>query len=802
MRNYFLICVLLAVGIFALSTTSRADFDRSLEPVIVNGSAVAEFLDLAIDGLRVYSYSASSQTWSAIPFQVDEFTWDDAPAGSKDVVWNGNGILTQYDEIVFMAADAGDKVPDNAAWPSDVPSKRTSRYEVAVIDPVSAETGYAYIFYSSSLTTSSKSYVTYGNDYVRTDVYGIGHDTDDASGLPDSLAIVGSNIDFLDSWRIRAYINKIVVNADLGFGVMPLEAKNVYISEDRGSFEIEFKYSWVTATVKAKVFHDAKRLKVKKGNIRVLRESTLGIRFLLEGFLDDTTRIPILTKYYKNSAQFRPAFSFDLGDDLKTIESDYIAFGIGLDADARFMKFYGTNLVSSDGKQDSLIDKNPTGVAFERAITSTDGWPGSHWLGYSAGHALCTIKNASLMEIIDLYEEKIEPGNPALTYYDFVNSDLNPNIYGLSALRIYDWTKPPADVFEINSNIRHYYFAENLSRSRMQQIFNKYKNSSTLSLTKQLYLDTIPPAQVTDLAVTDRTDNSMTISWTAPGDDGMTGGPAKTYFIRYSTTEPVDPPGTYDWTWWSNIAVNAPNIPAPAEPGTVQSLTIEGLNEATTYYFRMNVVDHGNNAAKGLSNVASMWTTPVELASFAGRVTNENVVLLEWSTASESNNLGFYVERRLNETEWQQVGFVKGFGTTTDERHYSFNDVPGAAGDWSYRLKQVDTDGTFEYSDPINVSIATPQRFALAQNYPNPFNPETTISFDIPESAQGQMVLTIYDMLGRQVRTLVNKQVVPGFYQLVWDGLDDAGAQTSSGVYIYRLVAGDYSAAKKMIKLQ
>lgn len=801
MKKNQLMLVLLIAGVIGLVPSLQAEFDRSLEPVILNDAVFSEFIGKSIDGVRVYSYSADSKTWAPIPFQVDEFTADsNDPNAAKKVVWDGDGILTSQDEIVFMAKDAGDKVPDNAAWPSDVMSKQNSRYEVVVIDPLTQEEGYVYLFYSTSLPVSETSYVTYKDDYVRTDIYGIGHDTDDANGLPDSLAIAGNNIDFLDSWRVRAYISKIVVRADLGFGVMDFAAENIYFSEDMDETEIKLKYNVITVTAKAKAFHDKKSLKVKAGPVRILRQSTLGIRIWAEGISDDTTRIPILASYFRNTVQFKPSFSLNLGDDVKEIKADYIAFGFGLNANANFVKFYGDGLANSSGQQDSLIDKNPTGVPFSRDITENE-WPGSVWLGYS-GQLVSKVKNASFLQITDFYDQIITPGNPALTYFDYVNSSLNPNVYGLTELRINNWSKPPADEFVIDSKIRYYYFAEYHSRSDFQQIFDKYKNSANLSLEKQAYLDTIPPAQIADLAVTDRTENTMTISWTAPGDDGNTGGPAKTYYIRYSATEPVDPAGTFDWNWWSKIAVNVPNAPVPAEPGTVQSLTIEGLDEATTYYFRMNVVDHGGNAAPGLSNVASMWTTPVELASFIGRVTNDNVVMLEWSTASESNNLGFYVERRLEDADWQQVGFVKGFGTTTDEQRYSFNDVPGASGDWNYRLKQVDTDGAFEYSDPIAVSIATPQRFALAQNYPNPFNPETTIAFEVPESAAGQMVLTVYDMLGRKVRTLVDKQATAGFYTIKWDGYDDTGVQTSSGIYIYRLVAGDYTAAKKMIKLQ
>ena len=103
MRKIQLVIILLLVGVIGFVNSVRADFDRSLEAVIVNASAVGEFLNKDIDGVRIYVYSSQTENWRAIPFQVDEFIWNDYPSGSKDVVWNGDGLLTQFDEIVFMA---------------------------------------------------------------------------------------------------------------------------------------------------------------------------------------------------------------------------------------------------------------------------------------------------------------------------------------------------------------------------------------------------------------------------------------------------------------------------------------------------------------------------------------------------------------------------------------------------------------------------------------------------------------------------------------------------------------------------
>ncbi|MBN1482552.1 T9SS C-terminal target domain-containing protein [candidate division KSB1 bacterium] len=799
MKKYFFIFMLITVEILWLSSTGRAAFDRDLEPIIINGSATATFLGKPIAGIRAYVYSSASGTWTPIPFQVDEFTWPDYPAGAKKVVWDGDGILTAYDEIVLMGRDAGDKAPDNSSWPDNVESRRNLRYEVAITDPATLESGYSYIFFSNSLSTNAGSYVSYYNEHVKSAVYGIGHNTDDASGLPDSLAIAGNNIDFLDSWRIRALIRKIVIEADLGAGKVPFTGTDIYFAEDMHS-SFKLKYGFITITVNANAYHEIDSLKVRAGQVRILREHTLAIKISTTG-IEETSRIPILTRYYRDMVQFKPAFSLDLGDDVKEIDADYVSFAQGFNSNAFGMRFFGDDFTLEDGTQDSLIDRAPPDVVFLRDINQED-WPGKYWVGYS-GLAFSKIKNASLLQITDLNGEMINPGIPKFFYQDLNREPYDPlDIYGLSGMRIYSWSKPPATSFDIDATVRYYYFTKNQTRSELRQLFKKYKNAGSLLVYEQKYLDTIPPGPITDLAVKARTDSTITIEWTARGDDGDGGGPADYYIIRYSTVEPNDPAGGYDWTWWSYTAQTIPNPPAPAEPFTKQSLVVTGLTEATTFHFRMNVVDHAGQPS-GLSNVASGWTTPVELVSFVGSVNDQNGILLQWSTASETNNLGFAVERqRSGDTIWKEVGFVHGAGTTSEEQRYTFIDAPGQPGEWTYRLKQVDTDGSSVYSDPVLVTIAAPREFVLQQNYPNPFNPETTISFQVPETATGEMILVIYDMLGRQVRTLMKKQAQPGYYSIKWDGYDDAGTLASSGVYIYRLRVGTFTATKKMVKLQ
>ena len=181
---------------------------------------------------------------------------------------------------------------------------------------------------------------------------------------------------------------------------------------------------------------------------------------------------------------------------------------------------------------------------------------------------------------------------------------------------------------------------------------------------------------------------------------------------------------------------------------------------------------------------------PVELVSFTAEV-RDGAVHLAWRTASELNNAGFEVERRAQGGSWNTLGFVRGAGTTTEGRSYSFVDTR-ASGVVQYRLKQVDFDGAFEYSNIVEVNAGLPKTFALEQNYPNPFNPTTVISYQLPVASE--VSLRVYDVLGREVMTLVQGRQEAGSYAVTLNG-----ANLSSGVYFYRLQAGNFVATKKMM---
>jgi hypothetical protein len=171
---------------------------------------------------------------------------------------------------------------------------------------------------------------------------------------------------------------------------------------------------------------------------------------------------------------------------------------------------------------------------------------------------------------------------------------------------------------------------------------------------------------------------------------------------------------------------------------------------------------------------------PVELSSFSSSV-NANNVKLTWITASESNNQGFEIYRRSEQTNWMKIGFVSGSGTVNTPKTYSYNDNGLSAGKYSYELKQIDFNGNFEFFVMSGITdIGTPKKFEVSQNYPNPFNPVTKIDYQLPDA--GKIKLVIYDLLGREVKNLVSEVKPAGFYSAEFDATSFA-----SGIYIYRL---------------
>jgi hypothetical protein len=187
----------------------------------------------------------------------------------------------------------------------------------------------------------------------------------------------------------------------------------------------------------------------------------------------------------------------------------------------------------------------------------------------------------------------------------------------------------------------------------------------------------------------------------------------------------------------------------------------------------------------------SLDPLPVELSSFSASVTKTSVKL-KWRTETEVSNYGFEVQRSEKNNSWEVLGFVPGNGNSNSPKNYSFTDDNVTPGKYSYRLKQIDTDGQFSYSKTIAVDFGSAVKFELSQNYPNPFNPVTTIQFSIPQSSN--VKLTVFNILGEQVAELVNGFRDAGIHTINFDA-----SQFNSGLYIYKIESNGLVQTRKML---
>ncbi len=246
-----------------------------------------------------------------------------------------------------------------------------------------------------------------------------------------------------------------------------------------------------------------------------------------------------------------------------------------------------------------------------------------------------------------------------------------------------------------------------------------------------------------------------------------------------------------------------------------KDIELSGNGAGLVAYYKMNegigTVLNDNQTAglhDGTLTNGPVWVAgktlgalPVELTSFNG-VASAQKVNLNWQTATEVNNYGFEIERSTVGTsrdlslQWEKIGFIEGSGNSNSPKEYSFTDGTAPSGTVQYRLKQIDTDGKFEYSDIVEVEVNNIlTEFALFQNYPNPFNPNTTIKFALP--LDSKVVLEVYTTLGERVAELVNKDMAAGYHLVQLNG-----SGLASGTYFYILKSGKYMETKKMVLIR
>ena len=259
----------------------------------------------------------------------------------------------------------------------------------------------------------------------------------------------------------------------------------------------------------------------------------------------------------------------------------------------------------------------------------------------------------------------------------------------------------------------------------------------------------------------------------------------------------------FSGTYASMFSVISP-MPSPIAPNDSALFSVRLTYSALLKVNQIVDTDAFENALMEISNndpskpifKISLQTEaplPIELSSFSA-TTIGSTVKLSWKTETEVNNYGFDVERYALSAErqaWNKIGFVNGNGNSNSPKSYSFVDDKVNAGKYSYRLKQIDNDGQFEYSKAIEVDFGAPKKFELSQNYPNPFNPVTTIHFNLPEA--GNVKLTLFNILGQEIKTLINEFKESGVHTINFDA-----SELNSGMYIYELESGSFVQTRKM----
>ncbi|HMT12055.1 MAG TPA: T9SS type A sorting domain-containing protein, partial [Ignavibacteria bacterium] len=237
------------------------------------------------------------------------------------------------------------------------------------------------------------------------------------------------------------------------------------------------------------------------------------------------------------------------------------------------------------------------------------------------------------------------------------------------------------------------------------------------------------------------------------------------------------------WDFWVNGALVGDELGKGALPGNtnIDSWMFYGeLSTGNVANIFLDDIDYTNSISEN--------PLPVNLSSF-NMITSGRNVILNWSTSTEVNNSGFEIERKSSASgannEWEQIGFVKGSGTVNISKEYVFEDRGLKTGEYSYRLKQIDFNGNYEYFEPQNnstVKIHKPSEFAIQQNYPNPSNPESKIDFNLP--FDGKVSLKVYDVSGKETAVLIDGYHIADFYSVRFDG-----SNLPSGVYFYRIIA-------------
>ena len=270
--------------------------------------------------------------------------------------------------------------------------------------------------------------------------------------------------------------------------------------------------------------------------------------------------------------------------------------------------------------------------------------------------------------------------------------------------------------------------------------------------------------------------------------DGIVGGNANYYVMQGTSMATPITSGA--------VALLLQKFPGASPLQIYNAIQDSALTDSFTGSVPNNTWGYGKLDINAASSESEL---PVELTSFTA-IKIGSTVKLSWSTITEINNYGFEVERKVGSPQssvsnYEKIGFVEGNGNSNSTKNYSFEDRNLFADKYLYRLKQIDNDGQYEYSEIIEVDLGLPTKYELSQNFPNPFNPRTKISWQSPVSSH--QTLKIYDILGNEVATLVDEFIEAGKYEIEFDA-----SNLSTGIYFYKFQSGSFVESKKMILIK
>jgi hypothetical protein len=239
-----------------------------------------------------------------------------------------------------------------------------------------------------------------------------------------------------------------------------------------------------------------------------------------------------------------------------------------------------------------------------------------------------------------------------------------------------------------------------------------------------------------------------------------------------------------------------PYIVVDSVGADMQSFNDIGRTPNTTYTYRVRAFNT-ISLSQYTNQVTATTIVPVELISFVA-YKEKTSIFVKWTTATELNNNGFELERKMDK-DWQKISFITGKGTSTEVTEYKFRDDhfnSSYKGVILYRLKQIDFDGQFTYSNILELNVDfSPKEYNLDNNFPNPFNPATIIRYSLPAAAF--VTLKVYNTIGQEIATLVNQKQESGRYELNFnaEGL-------TSGIYLYKIQTEKFVQTKKMILMK